>query len=356
MKIAIFSKFNMAGGSEFRCAELANGISRLTDHEAFLLTEKQLPQKLLEYIDKSVNIIESCFLTPEYFYEADVIIVVNTDSRDFSTLDYWTGKSSSHNRGIDMNRMKNKKIFFLYNFIVSPSRHLNQLKDIGIDVGILTTNHKFFDEITKQDRYEHVRTLPRYILTSPINPSGLDIFVREPKGKICFGMHSKRLGNKWNNEIENLIKDVNKRYSKDQVEFRFMGIKKDLKKKIEKIENVICLNEDEESVRDFISKLDVFLFFPEWKREEPWARVIAEAMVSGCPVIALDKGGTKDQVLKYNNGFLCKKYNDYYKNVVYFLEHKEAVGIMSRNSIRISKGFYTKKVIERLISVIEDER
>jgi len=351
-KIAVFSKFDMAGGSEFRCVELANGISRFTENSIVLLSEKKVPEKLLKYIDKEVKIIENCFLMPEYFYDLDYLIIINTDAREFSTLDYWQGKSVRHNFKIDMEKMKKVKIFFLYNFIVSPSRHLNQLKEIGLDVSIITTNHYFFDEITKQDRYDAVKTLPRYILTSPIDPTKLEIFIRDPKDKICFGMHSKRLGNKWNDELEKLINDINARYTKDQVEFRFMGTKKDLEKKIGEIENVTCLNEDEELVKDFLSTIDVFLFFPDWKREEPWGRVIAEAMVSGCPVIALDKGGTKDQVLKSNNGFLCKKYNDYFKYVTYFLEHKEMVSIMSRNSLKISKEFYSEKVIEKLFRIL----
>ena len=167
-------------------------------------------------------------------------------------------------------------------------------------------------------------------------------------------MHSKKLENKWNDELYNLIVEINKRYTRGQVEFRFMGTKHTLRRKIKKIENVTCLREDEEPVKEFLSKIDVFLFFPEWKREEPWARVIAEAMVSGCPVIALDKGGTCDQVLKYNNGFLCKRYNDYLKHVIYFIEHKEKISVMSRNSMRISKSFYTEKVIDNLIRIINE--
>ncbi len=353
MKIAIFSKFDMCGGSEFRCVELANGINKYTDHQAFLLAEKNIPTKLLNHIDKSVNVIENCFVDPSYFYAANRIIVINTDAKDFSTLDYWRGKSSRHSFSLDIEKLRNKKMYFLYNFLISPSRHLKELKEVGIDVSVITTNHKFFDEITKQDRYEFVRTLPRYILTSPIDQDKLNVFTRVSKGKICFGMHSKRVGNKWNDEIEKLIKDINKRYSKEQVEFRFMGIKKDLKKKIESIENVICLDEDQESVKDFLSKIDIFLFFISWSREEAWSRVVAEAMSSGCPIIALDKGGTKDQVLKENNGFLCKNYNDYFKHVVYFLEHKEMINVMSKNSIRISKDFYTEKVIERLVRIME---
>ena len=349
MKIGIFSKFDMAGGSEFRCVELANGIAHFTDHEPFLLAEKSFPKQLFQHVDKKVNIIDNCFVVPEYFYNLDYLIIVNTDAKEFSTLDYWMGKSARHSFSIDIEKFKRIKMFFIYNFIVSRSRHLYQLVDLGIDVGILTTNRKFFDEITKQDRYEKIRALPRYILTSPIDPTRISTFIRDPKDKICFGMHSKRLGNKWNDDFEKLINDINKRYTKDQIEFRFMGVKGDLRKKIEKIENVICLNEDEESVKDFLSKLDVFLFFPDYKREEPWARVIAEAIVSGCPIIALNKGGTGDQVLMYNNGFLCKKYDDYYKYIIYFMEHKESIIVMSENSIRIFNSTYDRIFIPAIL-------
>lgn len=345
---------DMAGGSERRCLELANGIAFNSEHRVFLLAEKKIPDKIKIEVRHDVTMIENSLAEPDYFYNSDCIIVVNTDCRDFTTEDYWLGKSDRHDYSIDLNKLSDKKMFFVFNFIVSPSRHLYQLSKYDIDIHILPTNMKFFNEISKQDRYDKVRILPRYTLNSPINPDSVNSFIRNPKDKICFGMHSKRLGNKWNDEIEKLIKDINKRYSKDQVEFRFMGTKNDLRKKLDKIDNVVCLKEDKETVRDFLSKLDVFLFFPDWKREEPWARVIAEAMVSGCPVIALDKGGTCDQVLKYNNGFLCKKYNDYYHYVVYLIEHREMIPIMSKNSLRISKDFHSDKVIKRLISIMEN--
>ena len=77
-------------------------------------------------------------------------------------------------------------------------------------------------------------------------------------------------------------------------------------------------------------------------------------MVAGCPVIALNKGGTEDQVLTYNNGILCKNYKDYYKAVVYFIEHKEMISYMSSNSIRISKSFYSESVINKLMGILEN--
>ena len=352
MKIAIFSKFDMAGGSEFRCIEFCNGISKYTPHQPFLLSEKEMPCNLYPHINPKIKVVENAFLNPSIFYDLDCLIIVNTDSKEFSTTDYWRGKSYRHRSSIDLNKMKNKKFYFLYNFIVSPSRHLDKFLKYNIDINIITTNVKFYEEITKQDRYENVRLFPRYIVESPINPDNLNIKIRQPSEKVCFGMHSKRAGGKWNDEIYKLIKEINIRYP-DNIEFRFMGIKKELSSKLKKIKNVTCLREDEETVKDFLNKLDIFLFFPSWKREEPWARVIAESMVSGCPVIALDKGGTKDQILQGNNGFLCKKYNDYLKSIIYLMEHKEIIPKMSKNSIKISKDFYTEKVIKKLINIIE---
>lgn len=353
MRISIFSKFDMAGGSEFRCAELANGIANYTGYESYLLAERKVPEKLKPYINSNVNIVEDCFSTPSCFYDTDYIVVVNTDTREFSTLDYWMGKSPRHNISIDMGKMKGKTMVFLYNFIVSPSRHLYQFFNKDIKLKVITTNKKFFDEISKQDRYENMRILPRYILESPIDPRKLDTFVRDPNDKICFGMHSKRLDNKWNDEFFKLIKDVNERYG-DGVTFRFMGMKSSLRNKMKDLPNVTALKEDGESVREFLNKIDIFLFFPDWKREEPWARVIAEAMVAGCPVIALNRGGTSDQILKDNNGVLCKNYKDYYKTLIYFIEHKQIIPQMSENSIRISKSFYTESVIKRLLNILDD--
>src|SRR3990167_9198871 len=202
----------MAGGSEFRCVELANGIAKFTAHTSFILVERKFPDKLRNHCHPNVRVIEGCLEHPEYFYESDYIIVVNTDVREFSALDYWIGKSSRHATKLDIDQLKKKKMFFLYNFLISPSKNLYQLANAGMDIQILTTNKKFFDEITKQDRYEQVRDLPRDILVSPIDQTKLRIFTRSPTNGICFGMHSKKVGNKWNDEIPKLIADINKRY------------------------------------------------------------------------------------------------------------------------------------------------
>ena len=339
--IAIFSKFDMAGGSERRCVEIANGIIRHTPHHVCILAEKDFPASLTALVDEGVDVVPNALLKPSHFVEAACVIVVNTDCREFSTLDYWNGKSHRHSTPIPIVNIK--KMMFLYNFLVSPSQNLHEIAKFT-DVGIITTNKKFFDEITKQDRYSRVRTLPRYILGSPINPETIKTKVRT-KAKV-FGCHSKRLGSKWNTDWPKLEEKITRRYS--LAEFRFMGMKDAIAKGMKGV----CLKENESPVSDFLDSLDVFVFFPEYKREEPWARVIAEAMMAGLPIVALDRGGTSDQVLKFNNGLLCKKFDDYHKAIVYLIEHPEFIETMSRNSIRISNEFHTERVIKKLMEML----
>jgi len=339
--IAIYSKFDMAGGSERRCVELANGIMRHTPHRACILAEKEFPGSLTKLVDDGVEVIPNALTKPAHFVEAACVIVVNTDCREFSTIDYWRGKSHRHSTPVGIVNIK--KMLFLYNFLVSPSQHLHEIAEF-VDVGIITTNLKFFNEITKQDRYARVRTLPRYILGSPINPGDIKVRVRD-KAKV-FGCHSKRLGSKWNPDWPKLEEKITRRYP--LAEFRFMGMKDAIAKGM----RGACLKENAESVSDYLDSLDVFVFFPEYKREEPWARVIAEAMVAGLPIVALNRGGTSDQVLTHNNGILCKKFDDYHKALVYLIEHPKIIETMSRNSIRISKEFHTENVIKRLMGMI----
>jgi len=331
----------MAGGSERRCVELANGIKKYTNHEACILAEKDFPAVLTSLVVDGVTVVKDAISNPKYFTDADCVIVVNTDCREFSTLDYWEGKSTRHNKQVPIEGIK--KMLFLYNFLVSPSQHLHEIAQFT-DIGIITTNRKFFDEITKQDRYASVRTLPRYILGSPIDPDTIHTKVRTEAD--VFGCHSKRLGSKWNPEWPKLEEKITGRYP--AAEFHFMGMKDAVAKGMKGV----CLKENEWGVSDFLDSLDVFVFFPEYKREEPWARVIAEAMVAGLPIVALDRGGTSDQVLKYNNGILCKKFDDYHKALVYLIEHPTVIEIMSRNSIRIAKEFHTENVIKKLVGMI----
>ena len=132
-----------------------------------------------------------------------------------------------------------------------------------------------------------------------------------------------------------------------------MGIKSELRSAMGSHSNVRCFRENEIPVKDFLDMLDIFMFFPSFKREEPWCRVIAEAMVSGLPVLATDKGGNSDQVLHGSSGFICKKTDDFYKRIIEMKENFKTTEAMSENSIRISKDFTAEAVVTRLLRCIQ---
>lgn len=352
MKIAIFSKFEMAGGSEFRGCELANGLRRFTSHKVTLLVRgDKFPVQLKTYLEDDIPIVQNAMASPEKFYEQDLVIIINSDSKEFTTTDYWDGKAASNGHVVDLSQIKG--MVFLFNFLISPSRYLDKIQERGPKVGIITTNTKFYEEVTNQDRYENIRRFPRIRLESPIDPNTVTI-EKQKSDKITVGMHSKGLGNKWNEDIAYVIAKLNQRYPDLPFHFRFMGISQTCKKLVEKLPNVECLPENTETIKNFLSTLDIFMFFPSWGREEPWARVVGEAMMSGCPIFATDKGGNKDQVLKYHNGYLNKRKDDFFKNLCYAKEHPEIIPQMGANSRRIAyTTFRTEKIIQRLSDFVE---
>jgi len=356
MKIGIFSKFDMAGGSEFRAAEMANAIAKYSNHESLILAEKQVPTRIRDYVNNSVKIIENVVLpqpkNKDVLYEVDSLLVINTDSKDFTTLDYWQGKSTRHSAVIDVSKIK--QICFLFNWIVSPSRHLFKLNELS-DIRIITTNEKFFKEISDQDRYEMVRHLPRTILRSPIDNTKFDDITRKPliDRPIRVGMHSKSVGNKWNKEFKDLIKYTTTKYG-NKVHWKFMGMSRELTESLKQTDgNITISKEFAEEVPQFLSDLDIFTFYISWSREEPWSRACAEAMVSGLPVLATNKGGNKDQIVHGNNGFLCKSLQDFKNHLTVLIEHPGIISDMARNSRILSKQFHSQEIIRQYINFID---
>tara|TARA_Y100000310_G_C20612240_1_gene778640 strand:- start:191 stop:1258 length:1068 start_codon:yes stop_codon:yes gene_type:complete len=355
MKIGIFSKFDMAGGSEFRATELANAVARHSSHDAYLLAEKKIPEKIEKYLEPSVKVFKHLFSSDdpiyEVLYELDTLLIINTDCKSFTLADYWLGKSERHGKEVDLRKMK--QMVFLFNFLISPSRHLYSIERYCKDIRIITTNTKFFNEVSSQDRYELVRHLPRTILQSPINPDLYDTTKTESSA-IRFGMHSKGPENKWNDELPKLIEKCKDRLG-DKIQFDFMGMNSKRAKEVKSSNGTVQIRkEDEVSVKEYLTGIDVFTFFPSWSREEPWARVVGEAMMSGCPVLATKKGGNLDQIVHGNNGFLCKSWNDFFKNIVQLTESPEKIQQLSRNSLLLARNFASQKVIQKLLEFIKD--
>ena len=348
-RIGIFTKFEMGGGSEFRAAEMAAAISQLPGYHAVLLAERKIAERLLPAIGKKVEVHEGIFSAPDLapLYSVDHLLVINTDSRHFTTLDYWQGKTGRHSHPVDLSRIQ--QMTFLFNFIVSPSIQLPALQAKAPDVRIITTNSKFFKEISEQARYEPVRHYPRLQLESPINP-----LVAKPKTKsrrLRFGMHSLAMAYKWNQELPDLIQRVLAVHG-DRISWDFMGMTAEVRERIRE-ENVTVRREFELPVAEFLRGIDVFVFFLGWGREEAWARSAGEALMSGCPVITTAKGGNMDQVLHGNTGFLCRSLDDFAAHCARLIEDPDLVQTMRRNARKAAKRFASASVARRFLEFIK---
>lgn len=351
MKIGIFSKCGHAGGSEFRCAELANGIVRHTEHRAFLLCEGPIHPKVLKTVDEAVsvrlNVVKIQDKVP-IFYDMDAVIVVNTDSNEFTDADYWQGKTYRHSCVVDLARIK--KFVFLFNFVIEPAAKLPSLLRHVPDVRIITANSLFFRSISEMDTFREIRHLPRLVLASPIDPGAVTTY-KKPSGRIRIGQHSLPYTNKFNGEIGTLVARINEKYL-DRVAWNFMGMPAHVGKLIAHHSNVTMREAFAVPVKDFLEEVDVFLFYPTWDRTEPWARSVAEALTSGSPVVATAKGGNRDQVVPGNNGYLCGCLEDFVRHLSVMIERPEIVPLLGRNASLYSRFFTTEHVTRELIEYI----
>ncbi len=351
MKIGIFSKCGHAGGSEFRCAELANGIVRHTEHRAFLLCEGPIHPKVLKTVDEAVsvrlNVVKIQDKVP-IFYDMDAVIVVNTDSNEFTDAEYWQGKTYRHSCVVDLSRIK--KFVFLFNFIIEPAAKLPSLLRHVADVRIITANSLYFRSISEMDMFQEIRHLPRLVLASPIDP-GTVTTDKTPSDRIRIGQHSLPYVHKFNGEIGTLVARINERYL-DRVSWNFMGMPVHVGNLIEHHPNVVLRKAFALPVRDFLEEVDVFLFYDTWDRTEPWARSVAEALASGSPVVATAKGGNQDQVIPANNGYLCTCLEDFVRHLSVMIDRPEIVRLFGRNASLYSRFFTTEYTIRKLMEFV----
>tara|TARA_Y100000034_G_scaffold130111_2_gene187790 strand:+ start:2486 stop:3526 length:1041 start_codon:yes stop_codon:yes gene_type:complete len=345
MKIGIYTKTEMYGGSEVRAAEMCNALVKYTQHEAFFFTEKNIPRRLEDYLNPNVQLTTNIFSRNQdkipLLYDLNCLLIVNSDSKQFCTIDFW--------KYVDLTKMK--QMIFLFNFIVSPSRNLHEIEKHCPNIKIITANTKFFKEISEQDRYEFVRHFPRFKLESPINPQDYNT-TKAPSNKIRFGQHSKGIKNKWSSEWRILIERCNEKLG-DFVAFDFMGMNSQVASEVSHFHNVTIRREDEIKVAKYLTGLDVFTYFPDKSREEVWSRCLAEAMVSATAIITNGRGGNPDQVIHGNNGYICKNVDDFFSSIVNLTLNPDKIKIMAKNSLLLAKNFTSEKVIKKFIEFVE---
>jgi glycosyltransferase involved in cell wall biosynthesis len=346
-KIGIFSKFDVSGGSEMRCIELANSIQQYTPYESNIFCEGKMSEKLKDRT--KVKVHQHIFKkNTQKLYETDCLLVVNTDSKHFTTADYWMGKTDKHQTFVDLTLIK--QMVFLFNYIVSPSKQLTTIEKYCPNLKIITTNSKFFYEIGKKHR--DIIHIPRIVLESPINSESVKS-TKLPSDKIRIGCLSKPVHDKWNEDWVQLIHNVNTIVGKEKLQWRFLGMPNSLTEKLVDFDNVECNKEFTIPVKDFLEQLDIFVYLPSFNREEAWSRSIAEALLSGCPAITINKGGSVDQIVHGNNGFLCENLDKFSEFIVFLCHNSHILNIMQKMCVKRSQYFTSENIINKLMDFIQ---
>lgn len=343
--ISIFSKFKIGGGSERRCVELANGLVTYCSADTCILCrEDTFPEQLKRILHPSVRLETNCLSKPQLFYDSSHLLTVNSDSREFTKLSYWQSF-------LDVSKLRGKPMLFLFNFIISPSQNLCEFEDIGAKVGIITTNKKFFDEVSDKDKFSRVRHFPRMILESPIEFS--NFYIADNPDPTTFKIHmlSKAYDDKWNDDIPQMITNLSAFNSPfRRFQFNLMGLRHSLRSQLERVDGVNVYGENKFPVHEFLKESNLFVFFPSYRREEPWARVIGEAMASSLPILALNRsGGTAQQVINGNNGFLCDSLQDFVDKSVYLFTNPELAKKMGKNSRIYSQEFSSENISRKFL-------
>ena len=347
-RIGIFTKMDIAGGSEFRAVELANGIAKLSGYVSVLLLERGIAGRLRPLLHEGVEVHTHLFHDADHaaIYSLFHLLVINTDSRSFTDPEFWCERSEAHPHPLDLTRIRSMS--FLFNFIVSPACKLPEIAKCTPDIRIITANTRFFNEISQQERYRPVRHYPRLMLESPISPD-----VRLPKRKseqLRFGMHSLPVRSKWNEAWPQLVERVNIAGG-NRVSWDFMGMPRDLQRGI-KAANVTFRREFSLPVGTYLRGVDCFVFFPQWIREEAWARVVGEALTSGSPVVTNNRGGNPEQVVHGHTGYICRKNEDYEASCLEVLADPTAISLLSRNALAAARLFRPGYIVRKFLDFV----
>lgn len=91
------------------------------------------------------------------------------------------------------------------------------------------------------------------------------------------------------------------------------------------------------NVSDFLSVADIFLF-PSKFEGAPMALI--EAMASGLPIVASNRGGIPDMIENKKNGFLCElNVTDFYLKIDFLLKNSEVANEMKKNNKKKSQKY-----------------
>lgn len=100
---------------------------------------------------------------------------------------------------------------------------------------------------------------------------------------------------------------------------------------------------NENEIRSIMSSSYVFVF--PTRRVEGFPMTIVESLISGLPVIAIDKGGVSEGVINGITGILCKNKNEFEENLIKFLENEDELTKLSKSAKEYAINNFTSDIM-----------
>lgn len=317
MKIAILSNLISKGGSEFRCVDTANMLSIKGQHNIILIGVNGINKRIEQIVKNNVSVIH--VMEKDTLNGIDVVLVVCSNSNQITKQSFWISKDCS----------TLKRVVFLFNnFNTSQYNNLQKTSKVIGNIRIICTSKWLLDSIGLD--------FTKAFLPSPIDDDRISTFKVE-SNKVRIGRHSRTSDKKFDTENMEIIRDLNEELG-TFITWDFMGIPN--KEEFKRIENSIIRSEFSREVTEYLEEIDIFMFFPQWSRKEPWSRCVIEGMLSGCPVVTSNRYGNMEQIQHGINGFLCDKKEDFIKYLKKLVLDKTLRHIMG-NKAKLSAQAYT---------------
>ena len=134
-----------------------------------------------------------------------------------------------------------------------------------------------------------------------------------------------------------------------------MGCNGEIKKTIENIDNVICRDVYSKDVATYLSEIDIFFFFLDYKRNEPGSRAVSECLISQTAIIATDDGaGNTEQVKHGINGYLFKTTAECIEYLVHLINNPALINIMGEASFLHGQRYTSHVIFEKFLKFIEE--
>jgi len=198
------------------------------------------------------------------------------------------------------------------------------------------------------DRIKQWKIMPSCIDTSRYKNIERSIAAKD---KVNIGKLSNDNSKKFPIELIDIFQEVERKSQK--AKFCIVGGNKHYKEHMNRLKDVVNYEIGSLPVEILYSTFDILVY--KTNVTETWGRIVTEAMASGLPVVAENKGGIKEQIDHGINGYLCDTNEQFVEYILKLINDENLryeIGMEARK--KSVSNFDIKRLKETTIDLLLD--